>query len=112
MDHATIIARGVLHGHEAGGEVFLETTPQGDVLRLKAFWIAPGAPDVRMYLTPDKAGAVAVDGVVDLGKVTTFSGRSAVYPIPEGVPLRQMGAVVVYCTVFSVTFGVAALDAV
>ena len=112
MDHVTIIARGVLRGHEAGGEVALATTAQGDVLRLEEYWIAPGAPDVRLYLTPDKAGNVAVEGAIDLGNVTAFSGRSAAYAIPEGTPLRQMGAVVVYCTVFSVTFGVAVLDLV
>ena len=112
MEDATIIARGVLRGHEASGEVVLETTAQGDVLRLKAFWIAPGAPDVRIYLTPDRAGNVEIDGAIDLGNVTTFSGHAATYAIPEGAPLRQMGAVVVYCTVFSVTFGVAALDPV
>ncbi len=109
---AKIVARGVLRGHEAGGEVVLETTALGSVLRLKEYWIAQGAPDVRIYLTPDKAGNVEIDGAIDLGKVTTFSGRVSAYAIPEGISLRQMGAVVVYCTVYSVTFGVAALDPV
>jgi hypothetical protein len=36
-ERATVIARGVIHGHEAGGEVVLERTLQGDVLRLKDY---------------------------------------------------------------------------
>ena len=74
---AVIVARGVLRGHEAGGEVVLETTAQGDVLHLKNHWIAPGAPDVRIYLTPDKAGNVTIDGVIEMS-VAKLSWRPSI----------------------------------
>lgn len=104
-----VIARGVIRGHEAGGEVVLENTSQGGVLHLKNYWIAPGAPDVRVYLSPDASGEVEVEGAVDFGRVQAFSGEVS-YPIPEGVAAAQMRAVVVYCKVYSVTFGVAILE--
>ena len=108
-ERATVIARGVIHGHEAGGEVVLERTPQGDVLRLKDYWIAPGAPDVRVYLSPDVAGDPEVEGAVDFGKITTFSGDAS-YPIPGEVSIEDMRSLVVYCKVYSVSFGVAVLE--
>lgn len=106
-----VIARGVIRGPEAGGSVTLETSDQGAVLRLEDYWIAQGAPDVRVYLTPDRDGRVEVEGSLDFGKVTSFSG-SLSYAVPAGARTRKMSAVVVYCKVFSVTFGVAPLERV
>lgn len=105
-----VIARGVIRGPEAGGEVVLESSSQGEVLRLEDYWIAQGAPDVRIYLTPDNTGNVEVDEAVDFGRVSAFSGLRLSYPIPKDRCARQMHAVVVCCKVYSVTFGVAVLD--
>ncbi len=108
-DGRKIIARGIIRGHEAGGKVVLESGPEGTVVRLEDYWIAAGAPDVRVYLSPDKAGNVEIEGVVDFGRVNSFSGQLS-YNIPEAIPVQEIGSLVVYCKVYSVTFGVAVLE--
>ena len=106
---AEIIARGTLQGPEAGGEVVMERSPEGHMLHLKDYWIAQGAPDVHIYLSPDKGGAAEIEGVHDFGKTTQFSGELS-YPIPDGYEVSEIRSVVVYCKVYSVTFGVARLE--
>ena len=103
-----VVAKGTIRGPEAGGAVVVEVSGSKAVLRLEDFWIAEGAPDVRVYLTPDSGGNVGVTGVVEFGKVTAPSGSLA-YDIPDVTPIRSMRAVVVYCKAFGVTFGVAEL---
>ena len=107
-DREKTIANGVIHGHEAGGEMELVTSSHGQFVRLKDYWIAEGAPDVRIYLSPDETGDVNVDGVIDLGKVVSFSGNAS-YEIPKDSLTRHFRSLVVYCKVYSVTFGVAVL---
>lgn len=107
-DREKIIANGVIHGHEAGGEVELVTSSQGQFVQLRDYWIADGAPDVRIYLSPDETGDVNVDGVIELGKVVSFSGNAS-YKIPKDRLAEQLRSLVVYCKVYSVTFGVAVL---
>lgn len=104
-----VIARGVIQGPEAKGEVVLEATPEGYILHLSNYWIAEGAPDVHIYLSPDEAGNVEMEGVIDFGRIESFSG-DITYPIPTGAVARSMRSVVVYCKVYSVMFGVAALE--
>ena len=104
-----IIARGVIRGHEAGGEVVIEALPEGDVLHLRDYWIAEGAPDVRIYLSPDESGEVETEGAIDFGQIKVFSGDVS-YLIPREAAVRDMRTVVVYCKVYSVTFGVAVLE--
>ena len=111
ISQPTVIARGIIRGHEASGEVVLENSSEGEVLHLKNYWIAGGAPDVRIYLSPDERGKVKVEGAIDFGRVSAFSGDVS-YAIPKDRPARQMRTVVVYCKVYSVTFGVAVLEPV
>lgn len=104
-----MLARGVVRGHEASSEVRLERTPEGDILHLVDYRVAAGAPDVRVYLSPYEAGKVDLEGAVELGRITVFSG-DARFLVPEGVPSEEMRAAVVQCTKYSVTFGVAVLE--
>ena len=107
-DRAKIIASGVIHGHEAGGEVDLKTSSQGQFVKLKDYWISEGASDVRIYLSLDETGDVNVDGVIELGKGVSFSGNAS-YEIPKDTPAGQLRTLIVYCKIYSVTFGVAVL---
>ena len=79
---ARTIATGTIRGPEAGGEAQLIRTAKGDTLALKDYWIAPGAPDVHVYLSPDKTGSVAVEGIHDFGRITQLSGEIS-YDIPH-----------------------------
>ena len=106
---AEVVAKGTIQGHEAGGEVVIERSPEGYVLHLKDYWIAQGAPDVHIYLSPDKGGDAEVEGAHDFGKTMQFSGELS-YPIPKDYEVSQIRSVVVYCKVYSVTFGVAVLE--
>ena len=109
-DTFRIVARGSIHGHEAGGTVVLETSDGGSRLRLEDYWIAQGAPDVRIYLTPSATGDVGAEGTLELGRVSAFSGSKLAYAIPAQTFLEHAAAVVIYCKAFSVTFGVALLE--
>lgn len=104
-----ILASGTIRGPEAGGKAQLVRTANGDSLTLKDYWIAPGAPDVHVYLSPDKAGSVTVEGIVDFGRITQLGGEIS-YEIPEDYPTETVQSVIVHCTQFSVTFGVAELE--
>ncbi|MEO0606516.1 MAG: DM13 domain-containing protein [Myxococcota bacterium] len=97
-----------LAGHEARGTVDIATAADGSpVLRISDFWVAPGAPDVRLYVTPD--GDVDGPAAVDLGPIASIDG-SKDFPLPDGIAVRGLH-VVVHCKVFSVEFGRAQLPA-
>lgn len=104
-----VIATGTIRGPEAGGEAALIRTVDGDLLQLSDYWIAEGAPDVRVYLSPDKAGSVIIEGALDFGRITCLSGQVS-YAIPQNYPTMDVKTVVVHCTRFHVTFGVAVLE--
>ena len=106
----TVVAFGTIAGPEASGRVAITSDDRGSItVRITDTWIAPGAPDVRVYLTPDPGGDVTVDGTIELGKVTALSGE-LVFGVPPDVDLADLHALVVYCSVYSVTFGVAPLE--
>ena len=101
----TILATAEISGHEATGSARISRAGNGDlVLKLIDYHIAPGAPDVRVYLSPSEDANVRADGVVDLGRVTQFDGHIDI-AIPAGVDVAAFRTVVVYCKVYSVEFG-------
>ena len=104
-----IIASGDFDGHEARGNATITQSEEGYTLHLKDYWIAPGAPDVRVYLSPDDNGAVEVEGVVDFGQIQQLTGQIS-YPIPATVSIQTMKSVVIYCKVYSVLFGYGKLE--
>lgn len=108
-ERGKIIAKGVIQGHEAGGEVELEDSSQGQFVNLINYWVAEGAPDVWIYLSPDEAGDVTVDGVINLGELAEFSGNTRL-EIPKGSSTQDLRSLVVYCKAYTVTFGVAVLE--
>ena len=106
-----MVAAGSITGLEAGGKATLLIDESGaKSLNLEGYWIADGAPDVHVYLTPDATGNVQVDGAVDFGRVNAISGN-IVFDIPSETEVEEMRAVVIYSRAFSTTFGTAPLDA-
>lgn len=104
-----VLATGVIEGPEARGSVKITRSGSGEVAaHISDAWIAPGAPDVRIYLASDPAGDVETGMTVELGKVTELTGE-LVFAIPTDADLSALNALVVHCFVYSVTFGVARL---
>jgi hypothetical protein len=67
----------------------------------------PG-PDLRVYIAAGDGSSLK--GGIDLGKLKGNKGTQQ-YAVPAGVSERDLGAVVIWCRAFSVSFGVAALEA-
>ncbi len=104
-----LIAFGTISGLEARGDVTLTRKGEGVVtLLISNVWIAPGAPDVRIYLSSDPEGDFRSGTMTELGKVTELTGELS-YDVPADLEPSDMRSLVVYCSVYSVTFGVAAL---
>ena len=98
------IATGTIDGHEARGEAALVDDGSGRLrLRLSNLWVAPGAPDVRVYLSESEHGRVD-DSAIDLGRVPDHTPQLE-YALPEGAAPSVARTVIIYCTRFSVTFG-------
>ncbi len=94
-----------ISGPEARGRVAIEVRDGGRALTLGLgeLWIAPGAPDVRLYLTP------RADGEVDASAIELASLSSPIETIAvelvDALPFDPMRAVSVFCRRFSVLFG-------
>lgn len=83
-----------------------------DVVQLEAdFEVGPG-PKYHVYLVPlaDVTPSTAVDQTmfVDLGRLKAFAG-SQVYPIPDGLDLREYASLVIWCERFGVLISPAGL---
>ncbi len=109
-EESEVLATGVITGPEARGKVMINRRPSGEVVaRLSQLWVAPGAPDVRVYLSSNTDGDVTDGVTVELGKLTSLSGDFA-FAVPGDADLSLARTLVVYCSVYSVTFGVASLE--
>lgn len=62
----TLLSRATITGPEAAGVAELHDTGGRRQIQLHRLHVAPGAPDVRLYLTPDPAGRIDHDAH-DLG---------------------------------------------
>lgn len=110
MGEETVIATGVITGPEARGAVTIMSRHEdGVAAHIADVWIASGAPDVRIYLSPDRGGDVTAAATVELGKTSALSGDLE-FAVPSAVDVASMGSLVVHCKVYSVTFGVAPLE--
>jgi len=110
MGEDIVIATGVITGPEARGTVtIMRRREDGVTAYIADVWIAPGAPDVRIFLSTDPGGDVTGAAAVDLGKTTALSGDLE-FVVPPRVDVAAMGSLVVHCKVYSVTFGVAPLE--
>lgn len=99
-----LLARGQLSGHEARGEASVVRGADGVVyLELNNLWVAPGAPDVRVFLSVHPDGKVD-SASLDLGHVKDRQASQR-WALPADAVLAKYRAVTIYCFQFSVTFG-------
>ena len=99
----TLVSGGVLDGHEARATIAITQHDTGAQIELTDLWVAPGAPDVRLYVTPRADGEI--DGsAIDLGPMPDRQSE-LVRQLPLGLDPDVVRAVLIYCKVYSVTFG-------
>jgi hypothetical protein len=104
-----LLASGTIAGPEARGSVrVLRAADGARTLEVADLWVAPGAPDVRIYITPHRDGAVD-ESTIELGKVADDQAHQS-WVLPTDIPPTTATSVVVYCRVYSVYFGHAKLD--
>lgn len=104
-----VLAEGVINGHEARGAVRVVESEDGSrSVELSDLWVAPGAPDVRLYTSPYPDGRID-DSATDLGKVPD-AARELHRPLPPNATPPGTQSVVIYCKVYSVEFGHATLE--
>lgn len=100
----TLLATATIDGHEARGRAQLLQADDGTVtVDLADLWVAPGAPDVRLYVSPDRSGNVD-RAATDLGPVP-FGEAALSVPLPAEVDPASLASIIVYCKVYSVLFG-------
>jgi hypothetical protein len=97
----------VSKAHPTSGDAAVVRRPDGSlVVTLTKLDTDPG-PDLRVYLV--RGDGSKVSGGVDLGALKGNKGTQQ-YAVPATVADRDLGAVVIWCRAFSVSFGVAALS--
>ena len=95
---------GTITGHEARGRVSLIASDDRTItVELTDLWVAPGAPDVRLYVSTH-LDLQAVDSAIDLGPLPDGRSQYSV-PLPKNVDPDEVRSLIVYCTVYSVHFG-------
>ena len=95
---------GTITGPEARGGASLIADEDGAItVELTDLWIAPGAPDVRLYVS-QHADPDLVDLAVDLGPLPDGKSQFSV-PLPESLDPNAVQLLIVYCKVYSVHFG-------
>ncbi|MGI9605959.1 MAG: DM13 domain-containing protein [Acidimicrobiales bacterium] len=100
----TVLATATIDGHEARGRARLIHAADGTAtIEVIDFWVAPGAPDVRLFISPDPSGTVD-DSAIDLGPVPE-GPATITRPIPSHVDPASLGSIIVYCKIYSVLFG-------
>ena len=99
----TVLAIASITGHEARGTARVVSGDGERRLELVDLWVAPGAPDVRLYLTAHSDGTID-DDAIDLGRVPDRTSSLTV-AIPAGTDISRLSTVAVHCKVYSVDFG-------
>ena len=103
-----VLATGLMSGHEARGSVRIIAVDDARTVELDDLWVAPGPPDVRLFVRPHRDGTIDSTST-ELGLVP--DGETALRrPFPEALSAGDARSVVIYCRVFSVLFGHAELD--
>ena len=97
----------------SGTATIYEGSDGAHVLRLEDFKVTNG-PELHVIVSPSvnpqNRDEVTSSGYADLGKLKGNVGNQN-YTIPDGVEIRELGSVVIYCKPFHVIFSVAPLEA-
>ena len=109
MDESEVLAVGDLAGPEARGRVRVLIRDDGRVVEMTELWVAPGAPDVRLFASAHPDGTVDSTSI-DLGTVPYDHGELVRWELPSALTSETVRSIVVYCHVYSVYFGHAELD--
>ena len=105
----TLVSRATITGPEARGDARVTVDDTGEAtLTLEDLWVAPGAPDVRLYVTRRGDGAID-ETAIDLGHMADGLTRHEAQ-LPADLDPAELSFVIVYCKVFSVHFGSGALN--
>ena len=109
-EHQVIeLASGTIAGPEAHGRVRVEAAADGSrTVRVAEFWVAPGAPDVRLYVSPRVDGTMDKSGF-ELGSVADGESDQS-WGFPTHLSRASAASIIVYCHVYSVYFGHAELQ--
>ena len=99
-----VLAVAAIDGPEARGRVELVKAADGTVtVEIADFWVAPGAPDVRLFVSPNPSGTVD-ETAIDLGPVPEQQANLS-YQLPTNANPNELESIIVYCKVYSVLFG-------
>lgn len=99
-----VLATAIIDGPEAkGGAEIIENNGQQTLRFKKGFWVAPGAPDVTITVSPNEAGIVD-DAMIELG-LYDYGNPSKVLPIRDDLDLKVNSTIIVYCKQYTVHFG-------
>ena len=99
----SVIATGTIAGEEARGEVKIVTAANRTQVQLRNFWVTPGAPDARLYVSARTDGEFD-DTATDLGKLPDHEPEID-RDIPDHIDPTTIGSVIIHCTQDSVLFG-------
>lgn len=99
----SVISTGTVGGPEARGTASIVASGGVAEVQLTDFWIVPGAPDVRLYVSP-RADGVVDDTAIDLGKIPDGEPELT-RNLPADINPATIRSVIVQCTVFNVLFG-------
>jgi hypothetical protein len=100
----TVLAVAAIDGPEARGQADLVQGADGTVtVEITEFWVAPGAPDVQLFVSPNPTGTVD-ETAIDLGPVPHHQATLS-YQLPTNANTNELASIIVYCKVYSVLFG-------
>ena len=99
-----VIASAEISGPEARGKAQIIWKEEGQYeLQLSQFWVAPGAPDVRVVLSQNANGQID-ESMREVGPLPGGNFETSL-PFDNIEYLLQMKTIIVYCKKFSVHFG-------
>ena len=104
-----IIAKANIDGPEARGQAEIAELDNDQLaLRLINFWVAPGAPDVRIVVSRNPQGKID-DTAINIA-LYIYGKTEQSYPIPNGIALHRMKTIIVYCKKYTVHFGYGSIE--
>jgi hypothetical protein len=103
-----LLATGSLSGPEARASVRIIAVDDDCTIELSDLWVAPGAPDVRLFASPHPDGTIDTTST-ELGLVS-YGETVQRWPFPDTLAAEHARSVVIYCHIYSVHFGHAELQ--